>query len=299
MAKFRQNHQNQGKDLQTTFRMVILLFVVIAALAGGFIYYRHALFNKAAPSATVTEDYADRTYLPSSSGEVVNHRYYSLSYMEKYEQAEWTAYMMTREMLNAENVDRNAHFNPDYSVSTRSAYHRDYSNSGYTRGHLVPAADMAFDTLAMRESFFMSNMSPQVKECNNGVWKELEENVRDWTYKAGTLYIVSGPVINGAYKTIGKENKVAVPHSFYKVLLDYEDPERKMIGFVIPNALSEIRLQDYMVTVDSVEKLTGIDFFKNMINDAEEEKLESTINKSNWNVSEKRYQLRVTKWNYE
>lgn len=299
MPKLRQNHGSQGTGLQTTFRMVILLFLAIAALAGGFIYYRNALFMKTPGPVPSREDHEERTFLPSSKGEVIDHRHYTLSYVEKYEQAEWTAYKMDRQMLNAENVDRSGHFNPDYAVSTRSAYHRDYSNSGYTRGHLVPAGDMAFDTLAMRESFFMSNMSPQLREFNNGVWKELEENVRDWTYKAGTLYIITGPVIASPYKTIGKENKVAVPQSFYKVLLDYEDPERKMMAFIIPNAVSDRRLEEYMVTVDEVERLTGIDFFNGMINDAEEEKLESAIDKSKWNVSEKRYQLRVTKWNFE
>ena len=299
MAKLRQNHSTQGKGLQTTFRMVIILFLAIALLAGGFIFYRKQLFMKTPAPAQTVAGADERTYLPAATGEVVHHRHYSLSYIEKWEQSEWTAYTMDRHMLNAENVDRTGHFNPDYNVTTRSAYHRDYSNSGFTRGHLVPAGDMAFDTLAMRESFYMSNMSPQLREFNNGVWKELEENVRDWTYKAGRLYIITGPVITQPYKTIGKENKVAVPQAFYKILLDYEDPEKKMIAFVIPNQVSDKRLEEYMVTVDEVERLTGIDFFSGMINDPEEEKLESAIDKSMWNVSEKRYQLRITKWNFE
>ncbi|MBK7635451.1 MAG: DNA/RNA non-specific endonuclease [Saprospiraceae bacterium] len=82
-------------------------------------------------------------------------------------------------------------------------------------------------------------------------------------------------------------------------MLDYTDPERKAIAFILPHEMSERRLQEFMVSVDEVERVTGIDFFNEMINDVEEEKLESQFDKTKWNVSDKRYQLRITKWNYE
>ncbi len=295
----RRNHARQGQGLQTTFRLVIFVFVAIGALVGGYIFlkkYGHQYFE--------TEEFAEsdhpaRTFLPSASGQVIHHTYYTLSYNEKNEQAQWVAYVMDRKMLNVPNLPRNNYFDPDYQVTTRSAFHRDYNSSGYTRGHLVPAGDMAFDTLAMRETFLMSNISPQLRAFNNGIWKELEENVRDWTYKAESLYIISGPIFTGYRKTIGRENKIAVPDAFFKVLLDYTDPERKAIAFILPHEMSERRLQEFMVSVDEVERVTGIDFFNEMINDVEEEKLESQFDKTKWNVSDKRYQLRITKWNYE
>ena len=295
----RINHARQGQGLQTTFRLVIFVFVAIGALVGGYIFlkkYGHQYFE--------TEEFAEsdhpaRTFLPSASGQVIHHTYYTLSYNEKNEQAQWVAYVMDRKMLNVPNLPRYNYFDPDYQVTTRSAFHRDYNSSGYTRGHLVPAGDMAFDTLAMRETFLMSNISPQLRAFNNGIWKELEENVRDWTYKAESLYIISGPIFTGYRKTIGRENKIAVPDAFFKVLLDYTDPERKAIAFILPHEMSERRLQEFMVSVDEVERVTGIDFFNEMINDVEEEKLESQFDKTKWNVSDKRYQLRITKWNYE
>ncbi|MBK8670513.1 MAG: DNA/RNA non-specific endonuclease [Saprospiraceae bacterium] len=300
MAQLRQNHSRQGKGLQTTFRLVIFLIIAIILLVGGFIFFKNKLATLPIKLAeSDLEDYSTRTYLPSHNGEVVHHKHYSLSYVEKYEQPEWTAYIMNRQMLNAPNVPRSGNFHPDGSVPTGSAYHNDYSNSGYTRGHMVPAGDMAFDSTAMRESFYMSNMSPQLRQLNNGIWKELEENVRDWTYKAGKLYIITGPVLSKPIKVIGKGNKVTVPSAFFKVLLDYDDPDKRGIAFIIPHEMSERRLEEYMVTIDEVEKLTGLDFFNDMINDAEEEKLESTIDKTLWNVSDKRYQLRISKWNYE
>jgi endonuclease G len=299
MVQLRRNHSSHNKGLQTTFRLVVFFIFAIIALVAGFAYYKKHLINVPDFASEAQEDYTLRTFLPSSTGEIVHHKYYSLSYAEQHEQAEWVAYTMDREMLNIPNVDRFGMFNPDEDVKTKSSVHRDYNNSGYTRGHLVPAGDMAFDTLAMRETFLMSNVSPQVKAFNNGIWKELEENTRDWTYTNGKLYIITGPILKNVTQTIGKENKITVPSGFFKVLLDFESAEKKGIAFIIPNELSDKRLEEYMVTIDEVEKLTGLDFFDSMIENTEEEKLESNINKKSWKVSDKRYQLRINRWNYE
>lgn len=299
MAQFRQNHAKQNRGLQTSFRLVIFLIFAVILLIGGWYYLKNMPLSDKKMVTSEAPDYSLRTFLPTHTGELIHHQYYTLSYKEEHEQSEWVAYMMDRNMLNANNVPRESDFTEDPKVTTASAHHRDYSNSGYTRGHMVPAGDMAFNTEAMRESFYMSNMSPQVRQLNNGIWKELEENIRDWTYKAERLYIITGPILDNPIKKIGKSSKVTVPSAFYKVLLDYEDPDRKAIAFIIPHEVSDRRLEEYMVTVDEVERLTGLDFFNDMINDAEEEKIESTIDKSKWKVSDKRYQLRITKWNYE
>ncbi len=295
MAKLRRNYESQSRGLQTTFRLVIFLIIAVFALVGGYIWFKGI---KVGPPVIAPQEQII-TYLPTSNGEIVHHNYYSLSYLEGHELAEWVIYKMDRNLLDMPNVDREKFYAPDDKITTGSAVHGDYTGSGYTRGHLAPAGDMAFNELAMKESFFMSNMSPQTKEFNNGVWKELEENIRDWTYKAETLYIVSGPILSNPIKKIGKQNKVTVPSAYYKVLLDYTGDEKKGIAFIIPNRLSADRLETYMVTIDSVEALTGLDFFNDMINDVEEEKLESTINPALWKVSDKRYQLRVSKWNFE
>lgn len=299
MATFRKNHSKQGRGLHTSFRMVILLILAIVFLVGGGYYFKDYLV--AVEKSNILEGVSgdDRTYLPTSFGQVIHHNYYSLSYVEKYEQAEWTAYKMTEEMLRRPNVDRTNQFTPDDAVSTHSANHRDYINSGYSRGHLTPAGDMAFDTLAMRESFLMSNMSPQVKAFNNGVWKELEENIRDWTYHHGSLYIITGPIFSPNPKTIGKNNRIAIPDAFYKVVLHYEAKDTKVVAFIIPNKLSEARLESYSVSVDEVEDKTKLDFFNDMLNNEEEEKIEASMDLKPWKISEKRYQLRLAQWNKE
>lgn len=237
-------------------------------------------------------------WLPTSNGEVVNHEYYSLSYIEKHEQAEWVAYELTRELLNGERVKRNDNFRPDPEVETGSATPNDYRGSGYDRGHLCPAADMGFDATAMDETFYMSNMSPQDRQLNHGVWRELEESTRDWAKKFKHLYVVTGPILKNTRGYIGKQNKVSIPTSYYKVLLDLSEPEIKGIAYVIPNEVRSEPLDAFAGTIDEVEKLTGINFFPNLDADLEQ-KVEANFDVKLWKYDPKRYQQRLEKWNRE
>lgn len=314
MTKFRQNHSKQGNRGSSGFMTRIVSFtIMLFAMAIGVFYFlstgigdtgmgnhnnnrNHSSNHNYEPSAV---DASERNYIPSnSSGEVVHHKYYSLSYIEKYEQAEWVAYHLTAESLRAKNVPRAKNFKPDYSVNTGSAFHKDYSHSGYTRGHLAPAGDMAFSTDAMQECFYMSNMSPQPRTFNNGIWKELEEQVRDWAYDHKALYIVTGPILKNIDDRIGK-NKVGVPKQFYKIIMDLEKPDQKAISFIIPNVVSDRKLQDYAVSIDDVEKETGIDFFADLLDDDIESDMESTYDVRDWEFDKKRYRNRVEKWNHQ
>ncbi len=232
----------------------------------------------------------------STTGQIINHKHYSLSYYEKHEQAEWVAYELTAASLRIPNVKRSNDFRPDPAIRTGSASRWDYKGSGYDRGHMVPAADMAFSEEAMRQTFYMSNMSPQVRGFNQGIWRELEENVRDWAWKNKTLYVVSGVIFdNPTRRPIGK-NKVTVPPYYYKALLDLKKPEQKGIAFIIPNEVQTKHLYDFATSIDELENRTGIDFFKALPNN-QEAKLESTFDIKQWKVSDKRYQLRLNKWN--
>jgi len=197
------------------------------------------------------------------SSDVVFHKAYSLKYNEEHEQAEWVRYTLTKDHLLMEQVARSNKFKADSLVKTGSATPDDYKHSGYDRGHLAPAADMSWSKVTMEESFFMSNMSPQLPSFNRGVWKRLESKVRDWAKKYDTLYVVTGPVLQDSLKTIGK-NKVSVPDYFYKALLVYTTNDKKAIGFILPNAKSSVPIDSFAVTVDSVESVTGINFFSTL-----------------------------------
>ena len=209
------------------------------------------------------------------------HRYtgFSLLYNEPHEQASWVAYQLTRDET-VSRFKRSDKFLVDPNIEFGSATNSDYLKSGYDRGHLAPAADMGWSYQAMTESFYYSNMSPQVPAFNRGIWKRLEEQVRDWAVAYDTLYVVTGPVLQVDLPQIGP-NGVSVPKYYYKVVLDYSEPGIKAIGFILPNSGSSESLQSFGVTVDSVEQLTGIDFFTRL-NDEQETMLEKSICLSCW-----------------
>ncbi|MFC2118331.1 DNA/RNA non-specific endonuclease [Bacteroidota bacterium] len=213
---------------------------------------------------------------PISSGIVVNHSYYSLAYSEAHEGAVWVFYHLTPEFVNGTAV-RKDNFKIDPDVSISSATLEDYVGSGYDRGHLCPAAAMKINQTAMDESFYMSNMSPQHLSCNRGRWKSLETKVRDWVITEGELYVVSGPIFHDNIESIGV-SEVTVPGYYYKVIYNNDD---KMIGFILPNEKCDNDLIEYVVSIDSIEELTEIDFFS-VLSDDIEYSLESSIQTSEW-----------------
>jgi endonuclease G len=210
---------------------------------------------------------------------IITHTGYSLLYNETHEQAGWVAYELTKEETT-KIVERTNKFMVDPLVKTGTANDNDYAGSGYDKGHLAPAADMGWSSITMAESFYYSNMSPQEPGFNRGVWKRLEELVRTWAIENNSIYIVTGPVLTTGLSTIGA-NKVSVPKYFYKVILDYTEPSIKGIGFIMTNTSSGEPLQTFAVTIDSVEKFTGIDFFP-LLPDDQEQKIESTLCVSCW-----------------
>ena len=210
---------------------------------------------------------------------ISHHSAYSLHYSEQHEQAVWVAYTVNRTRL-AGLVGRTDDYRPDLSISTGSAALADYRGSGLDRGHLAPAAVMKWSLQAMSESFYLSNMSPQLPGFNRGIWRRLEEQVRQWAWEHEELHVVTGPVLTDDLPTIGP-NQVSVPNYFYKVILDYEEPDLKAIGFVLPNRASRNLLSSHAVSVDSVEHLTGIDFYPELSDDLEE-RLESTNDIARW-----------------
>ncbi len=306
MAKFRSHYAGsggkKGRDKSFLFRLVlygIVLLFLLYSLAR-FIQNSEWKFQGHPEDLDRSSSNKDSAIFIPEAGkgnQLVFHHHFALSYSERHEQAEWVAYELTLDQLNSARQERFGYFAPDLKIQSRSAVHRDYSGSGYTRGHLAPAADMAYDPVAAEECFFMSNISPQVKAFNNGIWRELEENVRDWARKNHRLYVVTGPVLSkGIIGKIGK-NRVSVPSLFYKVLLDYTQPDIKGIAFLIPNERSERPLQEYACSIDTIEAVTGIDFFNKLTSAEEIEPLESSINIKAWSFNRERFKDRVEVWN--
>jgi len=217
----------------------------------------------------------------STTDEIVKHTFYTISFSKKDKQAEWVAYLLTRSMLTGQS-ERGNNFRPDPDVPSGSAQLSDYSKSGYDRGHLCPAGDMTFSDQAMSETFYLSNMSPQEPAFNRGIWKSLESLVREWAEEEDSIYIVTGGILSESKGTIGQD-RVTVPSRFYKVIYDLTG-EKKMIAFILPNEKGTKPLQNYVVTVDSVQKITGINFFY-CLPDSIQNKLENTSNISKWDFN--------------
>lgn len=220
-------------------------------------------------------------FLPAHSSEdqIIRHTAYSLKYNEEHEQVDWAIYFLAKGRVRG-TCSRTKDFRSDPKVKTGSASLSDYKGSGYDRGHFAPAGDMKWSNEAMSESFYMSNMSPQKPGFNRGIWKRLELLVRTWATDNEEIFVVTGPVLSAGLSSIG-QNNVAIPEYYYKVVLDYKEPELKGIGFILPNQSSKRPLKNYAHSIDFVERRTGIDFFP-AIPDSVENVIESRIELTKW-----------------
>ncbi len=189
---------------------------------------------------------------------IIKHRGYTLSFNSKYKQANWVAYLLTKDET-VKRFQRGEYFAPDPMIPGTD-FSIDYQKSGYDRGHLAPAADMGYSMETMVQSFFYTNMSPQVPRFNRGVWKKLEMQVRNWAVEYDSMYVVTGPIFDSVMPTIGP-HRVAVPKAYYKVLLQKRKGNWVGIGFILPNSNTKVDFKDYATNIDKVEEITGIDFF--------------------------------------
>ncbi|TXF89333.1 DNA/RNA non-specific endonuclease [Neolewinella aurantiaca] len=207
------------------------------------------------------------------AGEQVWHSAMVLSYAEEHEQARWVAHIIRPEVTDGTGARTND-FRADPLVSTGSAVEEDYflkylqadstykyDGFGWDRGHLAPSADFRWSETATSESYFYSNMSPQVGDFNREGWAKLEGLLRGHVDRSGRqLIVVTGGVLQEGLPVVERGvNKVSVPEQFYKVVLDVE--AGKAIGFLMPNAKLRYPIEHYAVSVDEVEDLTGLDFF--------------------------------------
>ena len=263
---------------KNTYALIAILLLI------GIYFFEFYLDDKAEKEVfqqgVEVKEETNTFFLPNSTtGQIVHHDGYSLSYSEAHEQAEWVAYELKKEHLSNTNFKR-PYFEIDNAVKTKAAHWRNYKDSGYDRGHLCPAADRKYSKVAHDETFLTSNISPQKHNFNSGIWNTLEQKVRYWARKYDGVFVVTGGVLKNDLKTIGEEN-ITVPNYFYKVLLDYNNGKPKMIGFLINHENSSSPLYEFVVSVDSIEVLTGIDFFP-QLQDEIENRIEVSSSYKNW-----------------
>lgn len=224
--------------------------------------------------------------------ELIHHNALSLAYSEKHEQAKWVAHIISPDILKGA-VSRTNDFRIDTLVKTGSAVESDYflkalndkgdydyDGFGYDRGHLAPSADFRWSKKALSESYYYSNMSPQLAGFNREKWAELENQLRSYLFRnpESQLYVVTGPIFDGEDRVIERSgNKVAIPSKFFKVALDLEN--KRAVGFILPHEADiEYPIESFVVSVDEVEKITGFNFFPN----SKEEACEATFDPKAW-----------------
>ena len=221
---------------------------------------------------------------PIQGEEIVNHSAYTLSYNDEHEQPNWVIHMVTKDILYGA-VSRTNDFRPDPNLKCGSMDSVDYWNSGFDRGHLAPSADFRWSLNALSESYYYSNMSPQVADLNRGAWSKLENQGREWSLDCNELFVVTGPVLKPNLPKVQQGSfRLSIPEYNYKIFVDLYGPEYKAIAFIMPNKKIDDPIMNYVVSIDEIEKKTGIDFFPTL-DDSLEERLEKKSIVEEWPAS--------------
>jgi endonuclease G len=159
---------------------------------------------------------------------------------------------------------------------------KEYAKSGYDRGHMAPNSAIAtrYGRDAQLETFYMSNIVPQTPELNRRVWQRLEKLEEDYANNRGTIWVIAGPVFDEHIKTIG--NNIEVPDAFFKIIIDEEQQGIKTLAFLIPQTVTgKEPIEHFLTSIDEIEKLTGLDFFW-ALSDEAESRLESAVPAKLW-----------------
>lgn len=214
---------------------------------------------------------------------IIGYEGFTVSYSPEMFIPNWVSYELTACKTEGPFSRKGKNFQQDSRVSVSQADAHDYRGSGWSRGHMAPAADFKWNDTAMTETFYYTNICPQNHELNNRYWNTLENNVRRWANQFGRVFVVTGPIINrNIHGKIGHHG-VVVPDAFFKVILAQTDVGWTSIAFVMDNTSDSRLFKDCATTVNAVEALTGIDFFP-LLDDSVEEEVEGILDYKTWKV---------------
>lgn len=291
--KYRRSIINKKKGKVSIQTLVIVALIIGCIKLGQELSSRE---NNGGVTRTGIEnagDYGDLMAVKTNEKSIAVEKKYKgmdISFNPKYHIPNWVSWELTEEETNGD-VNRTNKFSSDEDVAG-CADTWDYNYSGYDRGHMAPAGDMKWDKDAMEETFLMTNICPQVKSLNTGSWKRLEEKCRYWAEIMGSLYIVCGPIIDGEPIEYIGDSRVYVPKRFFKVILSPYTNPAVGIGFIMPNGKVEGGMQACAVPIDSVEAVTGHDFFASLPDDIEND-VESQCNFHYWSTLRKKKNKQV------
>lgn len=221
----------------------------------------------------------ERSHPKGKDGALIKREGYSLQYDHECKIPHWVSYLM-RESDLIKNVKRTNDFRPDPEIKDSQAALQDYKNSGYDRGHMARAGLFTKSKKLMSETFVLSNIVPQDSYMNqNGAWRRVEDFEYESIITFKEVLIASGPVTGDNMQRIGP-GEVCVPNEVYKVMYK-ENPRPTAVAFIIPNYRTSGHFTTYAVSIDELEKVTGIDFLPEL-EDSLEKQVEGSFNLSEW-----------------
>lgn len=263
----------------------IIFAIIIAVMIACIIYFGCKIANAQSHSAADSESFSmlniEKVVIPNSLPSIENDYVGFTSYFNPQRHTpNCVAWILQRDETQGDS-QRSNKFWTDRDIDGCPDT-RDYTNSGFDRGHLCPAGEQKWSDEAMHNSFVMTNICPQKHELNSGAWKTLEDKERLWANRDSILVIAAGPIYNSPDPQRIGEIGVAVPDAFFKVLLAPFASPMRAIGFIYPNMKSPGNMENYATSVDEVEKITGFDFFSSLPDNIESQ-VESVASFKEWN----------------
>ena len=234
-----------------------------------------------APEVLASLRYLEEPLGEGAGCQKIYHAAYTVAYSPEWQQARWVAYSLTQDKLMKVVTREAGRFKPDPAVRNPTVNNDDYRHSGYDKGHLAPAGDMVGSSQAMRESYYFSNISPQLPNFNRGIWKKLEERVRRIAMSGDEVYVATGPYFHQGDRGHIGYPPIAVPTHFYKALLVRHGNEWQAVAYAIPHMAALKEPNAFMISVDSLERFTGLDFFP-LLPDSLEARVEGRVDRTRW-----------------
>ena len=274
----------------TTKKIKKALIFLVSLLAVGYTCYLfvgklisgNTVDDELQPSYATHYDNLETVKLTTAgrAEQIIGYEGFIVSFNKENHTPNWVAWELLGDETEG-NVPRGNKFWHDETVDG-CAWHNDYKNSGYDRGHMSPAADHKWSEKAMYDCFAMSNVCPQDHSLNSGAWSTLENKSRQWAKRDSAIIVVAGPIYSDSdNKRIG-DSGVRVPSAFFKVMIAPYVKKPRGIGFIYPNMVSPGNMQNYVMTIDDIEELAEMDFFVNLPDSLESE-IEAVCSFKQWN----------------
>ena len=211
--------------------------------------------------------------------QIMEYEGFRVSFNKDHKTPNWVAWELLGTECDGEEKRYNTFWQDENVAGCPSTY--DYTNSGYDRGHMCPAADQKWSRQAMIDCFSLANIVPQDHSLNSGAWSTLEKKERLWAQRDSAIVIIAGPIYEKTDQERIGDAGVRVPSAFFKVMIAPYVDEPRGIGFIYPNMSSPGNMKDYSMPIDKVEEITGIDFFYNLPDELEN-RIEATASFKEW-----------------